>query len=145
MSTESCMMDEMEMRRYLNRAFYADKKAKALDMLVKQCRDRAQKLSRGTGDNPSSGGAGSSTESALMKLAEMEEQAEKQRRSAIEVTSEIRDKISELHDDDLEAVLIHRYILFHTSEETAELLHYHPNTVKNKDKKAIRKLCTELS
>ena len=44
MSTESCMMDEMEMRRYLNRAFYADKKAKALDMLVKQCRDRAQKL-----------------------------------------------------------------------------------------------------
>ena len=44
-------MTEFELRRWLNRAFYADKKAKALDMLVQQCRERATGLVRVTEGN----------------------------------------------------------------------------------------------
>lgn len=139
--------NELTTRHWLNRAFYADKKAKALEMLVRQCRERAEGLSRCSegNDKGRSDGTENGTENALMKLAEMERQADAQRVEAVNVSAEIQAIISELHDDDLEAVLIHRYILFHTIEQTAEIMNYHPNTVKSKVKKAIQKLCTEMS
>lgn len=138
---------ELDIRHWLNRAFYADKKAKALDMLVRQCRERAEGLSRCSegNDKGRSDSAENGTENALMKLAEMERKADEQKAEAVNVSAEIQGTISKLHDDDLEAVLIHRYILFHTIEQTAEIMNYHPNTVKSKVKKAVQKLCTEMS
>lgn len=138
---------ELETRHWLNRAFYADKKAKALDMLVRQCRERAEGLSRCSegNDKGRSDSAENGTENALMKLAEMERKAGEQKAEAVNASAEIQEAISALHDDDLEAVLIHRYILFHTIEQTAEIMNYHPNTVKSKVKKAVQKLCTEMS
>ena len=138
---------ELETRHWLNRAFYADKKAKALEMLVRQCRERAEGLSRCSegNDKGRSDSAENGTENALMKLAEMERKADEQKAEAVNVSAEIQGTISKLHDDDLEAVLIHRYILFHTIEQTAEMMNYHPNTVKSKVKKAVQKLCTEMS
>ena len=138
---------ELETRHWLNRAFYADKKAKALDMLVRQCRERAEGLSRCSegNDKGRSDSSENGTENALMKLAEMERKADEQKAEAVNASAEIQEAISALHDDDLEAVLIHRYILFHTIEQTAEIMNYHPNTVKSKVKKAVQKLCTEMS
>ena len=138
---------ELETRHWLNRAFYADKKAKALEMLVRQCRERAEGLSRCSegNDKGRSDSTENGTENALMKLAEMERKADEQKAEAVNVSAEIQGTISKLHDDDLEAVLIHRYILFHTIEQTAEMMNYHPNTVKSKVKKAVQKLCTEMS
>lgn len=138
---------ELETRHWLNRAFYADKKAKALEMLVRQCRERAEGLSRCSegNDKGRSDSAENGTENALMKLAEMERKADEQKAEAVNASAEIQETISKLHDDDLEAVLIHRYILFHTIEQTAEIMNYHPNTVKSKVKKAVQKLCTEMS
>lgn len=138
---------EFDLRHWLNRAFYADKKAKALDMLVSQCRERAAGLVRYPegNDTGKSGTSKNGTESALMKLAEMEEKAECQKAEAVKVSAEIQDAISMLHDDDLEAVLIHRYLLFETIEQTAEIMNYHPNTVKAKVKTAVQKICTEMS
>ena len=138
---------ELEIKRWLNRAFYADKKAKALEMLVAQCRARAEGLSHcGEGnDTGKSSSRENGTENALMKLADMEQKAETQKVEAVNVSEEIQKAIAELHDDDLEAVLIHRYILFHTIEQTAEFLNYHPNTVKSKVKKALQKICPKMS
>jgi DNA-directed RNA polymerase specialized sigma24 family protein len=138
---------ELDLRHWLNRAFYADKKAKALDMLVSQCRERATGLVRYSegNDTGKSGTSKNGTESALMKLAEMEEKAECQKAEAVKVSAEIQDAISMLHDDDLEAVLIHRYLNFLTIEQTAEIMNYHPNTVKAKVKTAVQKICTEMS
>lgn len=138
---------ELDLRHWLNRAFYADKKAKALDMLVSQCRERATGLVRYSEGNDAgkSGTSKNGTESALMKLAEMEEKAECQKAEAVKVSAEIQDAISMLHDDDLEAVLIHRYLNFLTIEQTAEIMNYHPNTVKAKVKTAVQKICTEMS
>lgn len=134
--------NELTTRHWLNRAFYADKKAKALEMLVRQCRERAEGLSRCSegNDKGRSDGTENGTENALMKLAEMERQADAQRVEAVNVSAEIQTIISELHDDDLEAVLIHRYLLFETVEQTAESIGYDPRTVMRKIKKAIEKL-----
>ena len=116
-------------------------------MLVRQCRERAEGLSRCSegNDKGRSDSTENGTENALMKLAEMERKADEQKAEAVNVSAEIQGTISKLHDDDLEAVLIHRYILFHTIEQTAEMMNYHPNTVKSKVKKAVQKLCTEMS
>ena len=135
-------MTNEEMRRWLNRAFYADKKAKALDMLVLQCRERATGLVRVTegNDKGRSSTSKNGTENALIQLAEMEDKAEKLSAEAVKITAEIWEAIIGLNDDDLEAVLINRYILFQTVEQTAESMGYDPRTVMRKIKKAIEKL-----
>ena len=65
---------ELDLKHWLNRAFYADKKAKALDMLVAQCRERATGLVRASEGNDAgrSGTTKNGTENALIQLAEME-------------------------------------------------------------------------
>lgn len=133
---------ELDIRHWLNRAFYADKKAKALDMLVRQCRMRAEGLSRCSegNDKGKSDSSENGTENALMKLAEMEQKVQELRIEAVNVTTEIWSAITSLQDDDLEAILISRYILFQTIEQTAESLGYEASTVKRKTAIAIKKL-----
>ena len=133
---------ELDTRHWLNRAFYADKKAKALDMLVAQCRERATGLVRAPEGNDTgrSAAAKNGTENALMQLAEAEEKTLAQKMEAIRVSAEIQNKIASLHDDELEAILIHRYLLFETIEQTAEIMNYGLATIKRKTKRAIEKL-----
>ena len=135
-------IEEMEIRHWLNRAFYADKKAKALDMLVNQCRIRAEGLSSCSGGNDKGkkDSTENSTENALIRLAEMERKVQELRVEAINVTTEIWNAITAIGDDDLEAVLISRYILFQTIEQAAESLGYDARTIKRKTKQAIEKL-----
>lgn len=70
-------MTELELKHWLNRAFYADKKAKALDALAQQCRERAQGLTVNweCNDTGKSDSAQNGTESALLKLADIERKA----------------------------------------------------------------------
>lgn len=134
--------EELKAKYWLNRAFYAEKKVRALDMLVRQCRERAEGLSR-CGEDNDKGKSDTSlngTENASMKLLDMERKFNDQKSELIKISDEISDAIAGLHDDDLETVLMHRYLLFHTIEQTAELMHYSPETVKRKQKKAIEKL-----
>ncbi len=133
---------ELELRHWLNRAFYADKKARALELLVQQCRERAEGLVRASEGNDAgrSSTSKNGTEAALMKLAEMEEKAQAQKNEAVFISAEIQNVISTLHDDDLEAVLIHRYLLFETIEQSAVSMNYDSSTIKRKTKLAINKL-----
>lgn len=136
---------ELEARYWLSRALYANKKAKAIDALLQQCRERAQGLSSGMdGDGIRISNTQNSTENALMKLANIEEKAIELRAECTYTTAEILSTILQLHDDDLETVLINRYILFYTIEKTAEVMNYAPRTVKLKQKQAIEKLCPLL-
>jgi DNA-directed RNA polymerase specialized sigma24 family protein len=140
-------MTELELKHWLNRAFYADKKAKALDALAQQCRERAQGLTVNweCNDTGKSDSAQNGTENALMRLAEIEQKALDLRLECANILSETLAAIWKLEDDDLEAVLRNRYVLYYTIEQTAEIMNYHPNTVKGKVKKAIQKLCTKMS
>ena len=136
-------MTSEEMKVFLNRAFYADKKIAALNMLIAQTRERAQGLSRSSDGNlkGKSDSNNNSTESALLRLAELEQQAQVQRVYAADVLLEIQQKIALLKDDDFETVLTHRFLVYNTIEQTAELMNYAPRTVRQKQKQAIEKLC----
>ncbi len=137
---------QFEFRHWLNRAFYADKKVKALEMLLRQCRERAESVSvcyEGN-DKGRCSGAKNGMENALMKLVDTEHKLQRQISELLGISDEISGAIAKLQDNDLETVLIHRYILFHTIEETAEIMNYSPRTVRDKQKKAIEKLCLLL-
>ena len=106
-------MTELELKHWLNRAFYADKKAKALDALAQQCRERAQGLTVNweCNDTGKSDSAQNGTENALMKLADIERKALDLRLECANILSETLAAIWKLEDDDLEAVLINMYVL----------------------------------
>lgn len=115
-------------------------------MLSKRLRMHAEGLD-GTGqynDIARQTTALNSTENAYIKLADTELRLEKERAELKKTIDEILQMIKLLHDDDLETVLIHRYLLFHTVEQTAEIMHYSERTVKYKQSVAIKKLCTLL-
>ena len=133
-------MSETETKKWLNRAFYAEKKIKVLDMLVMQYRSRAEGLSRAGGAGCGGASYINRTENAILKYADMSEKLDKQKIELAAVSEEISETIAKLNDDDLETILIHRYLLFHTIEQTAELMNYSPETVKRKQRKAIQKL-----
>lgn len=136
-------MTEKEMRDFLESHFYASKKIKALEDERRQLRMNAVGGAvsyEGNYTTTHSNG----TERILMCLADEEKELDEQILQLKGEQRKVRVLISELHDNDLEAVLIYRYILHHTVEDTAELLHYAVRTVQVKQKKAIRKLCTLL-
>ena len=135
-------VEQNEVKNWLNRAFYADKKVSALESLVKQLRERAQSVSvcYECNDTGKSSSAKNGVENAYMRLADTEMKLRAQIIELLDIDDEIRNAISLLNDNDLETVMIHRYLLFHTVEETAELINCSPETVKRKHRKAIEKL-----
>ena len=131
------------LRDFLESHFYASKKITALEAERRQLRMNAAGGAVSYEGNYTTPHP-SSTERILMRLADEEEAIDEQIVQLREQQHKVRVLISELHDNDLEAVLIYRYILHHTVEDTAGLLHYAVRTVQVKQKKAIRKLCTLL-
>lgn len=137
---------EIKMIEWLKRVFYAEKKIKTLELLLIQCKEKATGLSRieNINDSGHSDTRMNTTENSLLKLAEMEQKYSREKTELLKISSEISDAISQLHNDDLEAVLIHRYLLFNTVEQTAEQLNYSISSIKRKHKIAIKKLCELL-
>lgn len=133
---------EFELKFWLNRAFYANKKAEALTTLVERYRERARGLTANWegNDTGKSSGSQNGTENALANLLDHEERLLKQINELMKINDEITKAISLLESDDLESVMIHRYLLFHTIEQTAEALNYSVPTVKRKQIAAIKKL-----
>lgn len=108
-------MTEREVKAFLKSHFYATQKIKALT-------EEAELL---TNDKRNS------VEAEIVTLKEHQER--------------VRQAIAELNNNDLESVLIYRYVLYNTEEQTADKLHYAPRTVQEKVKKAIKKICANWS
>ena len=140
-------MTETEVRDYLRSHFYATQKIKALELEKQQLRLDAQGGAvsyEGTGSSPAKDNL---TELRLMKLADKETAIDQEIERLTQRKDNVRQFIASLHDDDLESVLIFRYILYCTEEKAAEKLSYAPRTVQEKVKKAVRKLsekCVEM-
>ena len=135
-------MTENEKKAWLSRAFYADKKRSALETLAKRQRERAEGFRSiyGSNDKGKSDSSVNGTENALMRLADISFRLEQEIIELSVIEDEIRLAISRLCSDDLEAVLINRYLNYMTIEETAKAMGYSVDTVKRKQRSAIRKL-----
>ncbi|HRR76963.1 MAG TPA: hypothetical protein P5191_09165 [Ruminococcus sp.] len=136
-------MTENEVNRFLKSHFFATQKIKALELEKKQLRIDAQGGSISyEGNYPSS--KKNAVEATLMTLSEKEEKIDNEISELKKKRDKVRAAIDLLNDDDLESVLINRYITYHTVEEVAEIMHYAPRTIKLKQKQAYEKLCTFL-
>ena len=136
-------MTETEMRNYLEGHFYASKKIKALEAERRQLRINAQGGAISFEGNNTTGKS-NATERNLMRLADEEKEIDEEITRLKNKQRDIRRLIGSLGDDDLEAVLIFRYIVHNTEEQTAEKLNYAPRTVQEKIKKAVSKLCVKM-
>lgn len=136
-------MTHEEMKHWLKRGFYAQKRAEVLKDIIANVREQAQNLSRSRTDTAlaSDSVALSRTEQALRELAEMESRYIIEQCRLAGVSAEIAATIATLGNDDLQAVLESRYLLMRTAEQTAEALHYDVRTVRYKQKRAVEKLC----
>jgi DNA-directed RNA polymerase specialized sigma subunit len=139
---EHSSLPEKELECWLNRAFYAEKKAEALKLCVQKCRERAESISiccEGN-DKGKCDGSKNGVENALVMLLDKEEEYKKQICELQGISNEIEAAIRMLNNNDLETVLIYRYILFRSIEETAEAMHYSVRSVNRKHYEAIKKL-----
>ncbi|MDD7556209.1 sigma factor-like helix-turn-helix DNA-binding protein [Ruminococcus sp.] len=139
-------LEQMETSAWLNRAFYKEKKVRALRSLLERDRARAQGLAvnyEGI-DKGHSDGRENGVEAALQICAETSETYDKALCEYDTIRREVSQVINGMHDDELEALLTYRYLEGLPMEEIAERMHYSARSVKYKHKQALDKVCTIL-
>ena len=139
-------LEQMETSAWLNRAFYKDKKVRALRSLLERDRARAQGLTVNYGgvDKGRSDSRENGVEAAMQICAETSEAYDKALCEYNAMRREVSQVINGMRDDELEALLTYRYLEGLPMEEIAERMHYSVRSVKYKHKQALDKVCTLL-
>ncbi len=134
--------EQLEKVAWLNRAFHAEKKVRALGSLLERDKERAEDISanydkndKGKSDSRTNG-----IEEILLLLAESEEKHAKALREYVGYRSEIRKSLEELHDDELEALFTLRYLNYQTMDEIAFEMGYDKRSIQRKHKLGLEKL-----
>ena len=135
--------EQIERIRWLNRAFHAEKAAKAWLAKLERDRGLAERISRGLSSG-SGGASGNSTEDALIRLADTERETQQRLRELVAIRDEITAVISRLDDYDMQAILVRHYLAYETFELIAEKMHYSERSIKYKHKAALDKVCIDL-
>ncbi len=135
-------LEQMETSAWLNRAFYKDKKVRALRSLLERDRARAQGLTvnyvgvdKGRSDSRENG-----VETAMQICAETSEAYDKALCEYNAMRREVSQVINGMRDDELEAIFIYRYLDGLSMEEIAERMHYDSRTILRKHKIGLDKL-----
>ena len=128
--------------RWLERAKDAERKAQALKAKRQYDNYLAERLSRYSGFGGNS--SGNSTEDALIRLMETERREREQLEKLVQIREEITQAIEKIPDQDLQTILIWKYLKYLTFEKIADEMHYCIRSVKNKHKAALDKLCIDL-
>lgn len=135
-------IEHLEKIAWLNRAFYAEKKVKALESIRRRDRERTQQITASYEDNDKgkSDGRKNGVEEALMVLVESDEKYDNALHDYSVLRREIETAIESLHDDELETIFMYRYLDYKTMEQIAELMNYSKISIQRKHKKGIEKL-----
>lgn len=138
--------EQLDKIAWLNRAFYAEKKVKALESLRKSDRERAQRITANYGGNDKgkSDTHLNGMEEALITLATSEEKYDNALHDYSVLRCEIESAIENLHDDELETIFMYRYLDYKTMEEISELMNYCERTIRRKHIKGIEKLSANV-
>lgn len=132
---------------WLNRAYYAEKKLRALESLRESDRERAQRITAVYGGNNKgkSDSRSNTQEIALITLACSIEKYDRFLAEYNTMRREIESAIDSLHDHELEAIFIYRYLEYRTMSDIAERMHYDERTIKRKHKAGIEKLSPNVT
>ncbi len=132
--------EQLSKVHWLNRAFHAEKAAKA--WLAKPERDRcdAERITRSFSGNGGGSSSGNSTEDALVRLADTERETQQRLCELAQIRAKITAAIVAVTDLDMQAVLVRHYLVYQTFETIAEEMHYDESTIRRKHKKALDKV-----
>lgn len=127
---------------WLNRAYYAEKKLRALESLRESDRERAQRITAvyGGNDKGKSDSRSNTQEIALITLACSIEKYDRFLAEYNAMRREIESAIENLHDHELEAIFIYRYLEYRTMSDIAERMNYADITIKRKHLQGLQKL-----
>ena len=131
--------EQLDRIRWLNRAFHAEKAAKAWLAKLERDRSLAERISRGLSSG-SGGASGNSTEDALIRLVDTERETQERLRALAAIREEITQAIAAVEDYDMQAILVRHYLAYETFELIAEKMHYSLISVRRKHKAALDKI-----
>lgn len=134
-----------QLKKWLKRAKEADDNVKFWHIRLEHDRELARGKKGMSGSGTYSNSSLNSTEDALIQLAETERTVHEKETEFKRIYDEINNAIKKLEDDSLQMILYWHYLKFLTWEETAHKMNYGISTIKYKHKKALEKLCTQLS
>ena len=139
-------IEHLEKIAWLNRAFYAEKKVKALESIRKRDRERTQQRSANYegNDKGKSDGRKNGVEEALMMLAESDEKYDNALHDYSMLRREIETAIESLHDDELETIFMYRYLDYKTMEQIADIMNYYERTIRRKHHSGSEKLSGDV-
>jgi len=132
---------------WLNRAFHAEKNARAWMAKLERDRSLAERISRNASERPqgASGGApGNTTEDYLIRLAGTQERLQDALRALADVREEITEAIRRVEDLDAQTILVRHYLAYETFEVIAEKMHYSLRSIHYKHNTALEQVCIEL-
>ena len=128
---------------WLNRAFHAEKNARAWMAKLERDKSLAERISR----SPSEGAGaaqGNSTEDYLIRLAATQEGLQEALRALVDIREEITAAIREVEDLDEQTVLVRHYLVYEKFEMIAEKMHYSLRSIQYKHNAALEHVCIEL-
>ena len=133
------MTDEQRAKTaWLNRAFYADNKIKALEEVRKKNKSIAERCTASyESDGTTSGSHNNSQEKILHQLCDDDLKIQTEYRELCAVRDEIRDAITAVHNDEYETILYMRHLAYMTVQAIAEDLHYDRKTIQRKYIRAL--------
>lgn len=136
--------EQLEKINWLNRAFHAEKNAKAWLAKLERDRSIAERLGSSLGGGLS-GGESNSTEAALLRLAETEQKTREKLIELMQIREQITQAIEAVEDYDLQTILIRHYLAYETFETIAEKMHYEKRTIQRKHKAALEKMSLNVT
>lgn len=114
---------------WLNRAFHAEKNAKAWMAKLERDRSLAERISRSTSGTGTGGAQGNTTEDCLIRLAETQEGVQNALRELAGIREEIAAVIRGVDDLDEQTILVRHFLAYEKFDQIAERMSYSESTV----------------
>lgn len=126
----------------MNRAFHAEKNARAWMAKLERDRSLAERISRNATGTPGTP-QGNSTEDYLIRLAATQEGLQDALRALVNVREEIADAIRQVEDLDEQTVLVRHFLAYEKFDQIADRTGYSESTIYRIYRNALCKVDIE--
>lgn len=139
--------EQLEKIAYLNRAFYADNKIKALEAVRLRNKSIAERCTASyENSGGTSGGHENSQERILHQICDDDLKIAEQIDNLLNCRRDVQTAIAEVKNDEYETILYMRYLAYMGMQEIADTLHYDRKTITRKHLSALDKVkCPMMS
>lgn len=129
--------EQLEKIAWLNRAFHADNKIKALEAIRERNKSIAERCTATYDSSGSSGTHENSQEAIIHAICDDNIKIQERLKELMSYRTEIKNAIERLDNDELETIMNMRYLAYMKPYQIADALHYDRKTIQRKHKAAL--------